>query len=64
MLAKELTLVGAFRFSTEIDDAIAMLADSDDLDSVISHVVPAADAVNAFTLARDASASAKVLLQL
>jgi L-idonate 5-dehydrogenase len=64
MLAKELNLIGAFRFSTEIDDAIAMLAASDELDSVISHVVPAADAVDAFTLARDASASAKVLLQL
>jgi len=64
MLAKELSLIGAFRFSTEIDDAIAMLAASDELDSVISHVVPAADAVDAFTLARDASASAKVLLQL
>jgi L-idonate 5-dehydrogenase len=64
MLAKELSLIGAFRFSTEIDDAIEMLAASDELDSVISHVVPAADAVDAFALARDASASAKVLLQL
>ena len=34
------------------------------LDAVISHVIPAADAVNAFAVARDASASAKVLLQL
>ncbi|MFG6491063.1 L-idonate 5-dehydrogenase [Microbacterium sp. P03] len=62
VLAKELTLRGAFRFSTEIDDAIAMLAESDALDAVISHVIPAADAVRAFTLARDSSASAKVLL--
>jgi L-idonate 5-dehydrogenase len=64
MLGKELHLLGAFRFSTEIDDAIAMLATSDRLESVISHVIPAAEAVDAFTLARDASASAKVLLQL
>ena len=64
MLAKELTLLGAFRFSTEIDNAIAMLAATDRLDAVISHVMPAADAVDAFTVARDASASAKVLLQL
>ncbi|GAA1979852.1 L-idonate 5-dehydrogenase [Microbacterium pumilum] len=64
MLAKELTLRGAFRFSTEIDDAIAMLAESDALDSVISHVIPAASAVEAFTIARDSSASAKVLLSL
>jgi L-idonate 5-dehydrogenase len=64
MLAKELTLRGAFRFSTEIDDAVAMLAESDALDAVISHVVPASDAVRAFALARDSSASAKVLLSL
>jgi L-idonate 5-dehydrogenase len=64
MLAKELTIRGAFRFSTEIDDAIAMLAESDALDAVISHVIPAASAVDAFAVARDSSASAKVLLSL
>ncbi|MDD7961424.1 L-idonate 5-dehydrogenase [Microbacterium thalli] len=64
MLAKELTLRGAFRFSTEIDDAIEMLAASDALDSVITHVIPASDAVDALTVARDSSASAKVLLSL
>ena len=64
MLAKELTIRGAFRFSTEIDDAVRMLAESDALDSVVSHVVPASDAVQAFELARDSSASAKVLLSL
>ncbi|MCK6079831.1 L-idonate 5-dehydrogenase [Microbacterium sp. EYE_5] len=64
MLAKELTLRGAFRFSTEIDDAIEMLRDTPSLDEVVSHVVPAADAVSAFELARDSSASAKVLLAL
>ncbi|MDF2560461.1 MAG: L-idonate 5-dehydrogenase [Microbacterium sp.] len=64
MLAKELTIRGAFRFSTEIDDAVALLAESDTLDSVISHVLPASDAVQAFELARDSSASAKVLLAL
>ncbi|KNY04707.1 L-idonate 5-dehydrogenase [Microbacterium sp. GCS4] len=64
MLAKELTIRGAFRFSTEIDDAIRLLAESDALDSVISHVLPASDAVPAFELARDSSASAKVLLSL
>ncbi|MFB4349767.1 L-idonate 5-dehydrogenase [Microbacterium sp. CR_7] len=64
MLAKELTIRGAFRFSTEIDDAVAMLAESDALDPVISHVLPASDAVQALELARDSSASAKVLLAL
>lgn len=64
MLAKELTIRGAFRFSTEIDDAVRMLAESDALDPVISHVIPASDAVHAFEVARDSSASAKVLLSL
>lgn len=64
MLAKELTLRGAFRFSTEIDDAIDMLAESDALDAVVSHVIPASDAVGAFEIARDSAASAKVLLGL
>jgi L-idonate 5-dehydrogenase len=62
MLAKELTIRGAFRFSTEIDDAIAFLAESDLLDSVVTHVLPAAEAVDAFAVARDSSRSAKVLL--
>lgn len=61
---KEITIRGAFRFADEIDDAIAMLASSDDLDAVISHEMPAADAAAAFALARDSSASAKVLLTL
>lgn len=64
MLAKELTLRGAFRFSTEIDDAIALLTRSDVFDTVISHVIDAADAVDAFGIARDPSASAKVLVRL
>lgn len=64
MLAKELTLRGAFRFSDEIDDAVEMLADSDSLDAVVSHVIPATDAQRAFAVARDSSASAKVLLAL
>ena len=64
LLAKELTIRGAVRFSTEIAQAVRILAESDDLDSVVSHVVPASDAVQAFELARDSSASAKVLLAL
>jgi L-idonate 5-dehydrogenase len=64
MLAKELTLKGAFRFADEIDDAIALLAESDRLDAVVTHVLAAEDAVEAFALARDSSRSAKVLLAL
>ncbi|WOF23356.1 L-idonate 5-dehydrogenase [Microbacterium betulae] len=64
LLAKEVALHGAFRFSDEIDDAIAYLAETDALDAVVSHVLPASDAAGAFEIARDSSASAKVLLAL
>lgn len=62
MLAKELTIRGAFRFSTEIDDAIAFLTEGDLLDAVVTQVIPADEAVDAFAVARDSSRSAKVLL--
>jgi L-idonate 5-dehydrogenase len=64
MLAKELTLRGAFRFSDEIDDAIALLAENDALQPIVTHVIAASNAVEAFTVARDASLSSKVLLAL
>ncbi|GMA28359.1 zinc-binding dehydrogenase [Arenivirga flava] len=64
MLAKELQLRGAFRFSDEIDDAVAMLAETPALDAVITHTLPAQDAAAAFATARDASVSGKVLLEL
>ncbi|MDQ1129704.1 zinc-binding dehydrogenase [Microbacterium sp. SORGH_AS_0888] len=64
LLAKEATIHGAFRFAAEIDEAVEMLGTSDQLDAVVSHIVPAVDAVRAFETARDSSASAKVLLSL
>lgn len=64
MLAKELTLRGAFRFSDEIDYAITLLAENDALEPIVTHVIAASDAVEAFTVARDASLSSKVLLAL
>ncbi|MEA5453811.1 zinc-binding dehydrogenase [Sinomonas sp. JGH33] len=64
LLAKEVTIRGAFRFAEELDDAIAYLAESPELDGVVSHVVAAADAAEAFSLARNSAASAKVLLAL
>jgi len=64
VLSKELTLRGAFRFSAEIDEAIALLAESERFDAVVTHVIDAEDAVEAFTIARDSSISSKVLLAL
>lgn len=64
MLAKEVTLHGTFRFSHEIDEAISILSSSSRLDVVITDTISAENATEAFTVARDASASAKVLLAL
>lgn len=67
MLAKELTMVGTFRFAGEIDDAIAMLADHPDLEAVITHEFGIDDVDElreAFATARDGNASGKVLLTL
>jgi len=67
MLAKELTMVGTFRFAGEIDDAIAMLADHPELEAVITHEFGIDDVDElreAFATARDGNASGKVLLTL
>lgn len=64
MLAKEATLLGSWRFHTEIDDAVALLAAEPALDAVVTQVIDVAEAEEAFQVARDATASAKVLLAL
>ncbi|HEX7351305.1 L-idonate 5-dehydrogenase [Brachybacterium sp.] len=64
LVAKEVQLRGTQRFDGEIDEAIEILAADDRFDEVITQVLPASDAVHAFATARDASLSAKVLLEL
>ena len=64
LVAKEVQLRGTQRFDTEIDEAIELLAEDARFDAVITQTIPAADAVTAFDTARDASRSAKVLLEL
>ncbi|MGC5024833.1 MULTISPECIES: zinc-binding dehydrogenase [unclassified Tsukamurella] len=62
-ITRELDLRGALRFNDEIDDVIAALADGTlDVRGVVTHVLPAADALEAFAIARDSAASGKVLL--
>ncbi|WP_306232701.1 L-idonate 5-dehydrogenase [Agrococcus beijingensis] len=62
-IARELTLVGSFRFNDEIDEVLAALADGSlDAEAVISHELPIDQAREALVLARDASVSSKVLL--
>lgn len=63
-ITRELELVGSFRFNDEIDEVIEALADGSlVIDPVVTHEFDAADALEAFELARDSSRSGKVLLR-
>ena len=63
LVARELTVVGSLRMDIELEAAVAFLADRDvKVDPLISHVLPADQAVDAFRLASDPSLSTKVLL--
>lgn len=63
-IARELELVGSFRFADELDAVIAALADGTlDVSAVVTHEYPAEDALAAFATARDSAASGKVLLR-
>ena len=64
LVAKEVQLRGTQRFDTEIDEAIELLAEDPRFDAVVTQILPAAEAEDAFATARDASRSAKVLLEL
>ncbi|WP_136610613.1 MDR/zinc-dependent alcohol dehydrogenase-like family protein [Sinomonas albida] len=62
-IARELELVGSFRFNSEIDEVIAALSAGElDPSAVVTHVFDADQAIEAFGVARDASTSGKVLL--
>lgn len=62
-ITRELELVGSFRFNDEFDDVVSALADGSlAVDPVVSHTFPVDDALEAFTVALDASRSGKVLL--
>lgn len=62
-ITRELDLRGSLRFNHEIDDVIAALADGSlNVRGVVTHVLPATDALDAFAIARDSAASGKVLL--
>jgi L-idonate 5-dehydrogenase len=64
VITRELDLVGAFRFDTEFDTALALLAGGLDVEPVITHTVPLAEARAAFDLAGDRTTASKVLLDL
>ncbi|WP_104167160.1 L-idonate 5-dehydrogenase [Cryobacterium sp. N22] len=63
-ISRELELVGSFRFNDEIDEVLAALADGSlSVDPVVTHEFAAADAIEAFGVARDSAVSGKVLLR-
>jgi L-idonate 5-dehydrogenase len=61
-IAKELTVLGVFRFKDEIDEAVRLLATTPALGAVITHVIDAGDAERAFEIAKDSAISGKVLV--
>lgn len=62
-IARELELVGSFRFNDEIDEVIDALSDGSlVVDAVITHEYPISDALAALQVARDPERSSKVLL--
>lgn len=64
LIGKEATLRTSFRFIDEIDEAVAMLDERPGIGAVVTHVLPASAAEEAFTVAKDSSASGKVLVSL
>ncbi|MDQ0962934.1 MULTISPECIES: L-idonate 5-dehydrogenase [unclassified Streptomyces] len=62
LVSREIELRGAFRFDTEFDDALRLLAAGPAFDTLVSAIVPVRDAESAFALAADRSRSCKVLL--
>jgi threonine dehydrogenase-like Zn-dependent dehydrogenase len=63
-IAKEIDLLGSFRFNDEIDEVLTALADGSlSVDPVTTHTLEAVDARHAFALAADSHSSSKVLLR-
>ncbi|GAA3779041.1 L-idonate 5-dehydrogenase [Streptomyces coacervatus] len=62
VVSREIELRGAFRFDTEFDEALSLLAAEPAFDGLVSAVVPVRGAESAFALAADRGRSCKVLL--
>ncbi|MFH8698021.1 L-idonate 5-dehydrogenase [Streptomyces chartreusis] len=62
VVSREIELRGAFRFDTEFDAALELLAVKGSFDGMVSAVLPVRRAEEAFALAADRSRSCKVLL--
>ena len=64
VVTREITMLGAFRFDREFDEALALLANGLPVDPIVSHTFPLTEAVAAFDLAGDRAQASKVLLDL
>lgn len=62
-IAKELRLLGTFRFKDEIAAAVKLLAADPGIESVITHEFSLEEAEGAFAAARDSQVSGKVVLK-
>jgi L-idonate 5-dehydrogenase len=64
LVAKEIRLLGSFRFNEEMDAAITLLDRNPQLEQVITHVLPIEEVDEAFAVAANAEASGKVLVEI
>lgn len=63
-VTRELDLRGAFRFDTEFDDALSLLAQGLHVEPVVTHTFPLGESAAAFAMAQDRTSASKVLLDL
>lgn len=63
IVAKEIKLHGSQRFDVELDESVRMIAETPQLDAVVTHLFAIDDAEDAFRAAMD-GASLKVLLEI
>ncbi len=63
-VTRELELRGAFRFDTEFDEAITLLARGLPVDAIETHTFPLSESRAAFDIAHDRAMASKVLLDL
>jgi L-idonate 5-dehydrogenase len=65
LVTRELTWIGSYRFSEEVDDALVALAGGLDVDPLMTHTFDLGDAEQAMSVAGDrATGSSKVMLRL